>query len=207
MKKVILLIVMCFTLSAISQTSINRNTSIGGQGDANYIPMFKAARTLTNSPISVSTNSNVGIGLIPSAGLAGKLQVTSTTLYQNGVEVIIPASNGAYGVYSESFIGFYGRNLSGYGYGVQGESTNNIGVYGSSTNGVGGSFKGYTGLICSSGDNSSTSASLSARDNTNTILFTVKGNGVINISHCPTSSTGLTTGDIYSNAVVLMIMP
>lgn len=39
------------------------------------------------------------------------------------------------------------------------------------------------------------------------VQMTVKENGVINFANCPTSSAGLSSGDIYSTAGALMIVP
>ena len=53
---------------------------------------------------------------------------------------------------------------------------------------------------------SATTSGLSVTNSTNASLLEIKNNGVINASNLPTSSVGLSSGDIWNNAGVLNIV-
>lgn len=76
-------------------------------------------------------------------------------------------------------IGVRGVNLTSFGIGVDGFSTNNVGMRGQSTNGVGGQFIAPMAII---------------------------GTGKVKFDALPTSSLGLTPGELWNNAGVVNIV-
>ena len=61
-------------------------------------------------------------------------------------------------------------------------------------------------MLVKGSDTSASTTGLKVTNSTNTSLLEVKNNGVINASNLPTSSVGLSSGDIWNNAGVLNIV-
>lgn len=123
MKKIILLLAMFLTISAFSQIKKGTTSGMAGSGTIGYIPQFSAAKTLTNSIISQTTNTilingsgtfstSIGVGVVPYASgirikdaeslffgdATNSLRNSGSALFVNGAGYLALQTGGDYGI-------------------------------------------------------------------------------------------------------------
>jgi hypothetical protein len=199
----------------VTLTSVNTLTFDGGlttfkgqdTTSSNYAAKFQDS---TGTDIMVVRNDG-RVGINGTADPNTTLSVTSTTLFNNGFTCNSNGGVAATGNGSNGGTGIRGYSTTGIG--VQGVSDGtNAGVIGTSVNGTGGQFSGNQALYASGVtllrgiDATSSNYAVKFQDVSGTDLMTVRNDGIINISSLPTSSAGLSAGDLWNNSNVINIV-
>ena len=200
-----------------STTSNKWSIGATGSGNLNF-------QNLTTSTIiaQISTAGNVLIGTTTDGGQ--KLQVNGAGYISSSLTTSGITCNGNLGIglATADVIGYGTGNILGI-LGAAGNPANIqlgiVGTAGATNTPIGDynsfGFNGGTSVVArtimrSSLDGATNSTKFdffTMSSGTITSKMTIKSNGVINMSNLPTSAVGLVSGDIYSNAGILTIVP
>jgi hypothetical protein len=166
---------------------------VTGTGTTNYLPKFTGASTIGNSQV-IDNGTEVGIGLTPTAGFkldvngTGRFSGTLTSEVTGAINTIFNSTNASGG-----YISF---RISGTSIGYLGNSAQ-LGI-------------GTLNALELRADNNlfltTTSGTLAITSGGNVLIgTTTNGASRLRISGLPTSAAGLSSGDVYNLAGVLMI--
>lgn len=176
-------------------------------GTAGTTPTHTGFNSLGNNDLSVYTGGNRAFAFSSNQlvflGTSPQLQLSSDTApgLLIGQNLDVTLTRGGAGVLQLGF-----NSATPAAYVITGNN-------GSGTNIAGGSLtlKGGNGTGTGGGGaiylSTAPVGSSSSSADTMTVRMTIKATGVVNIANIPTSSSGLVSGDLYSNAGILTIVP
>lgn len=185
------------------EDSANLEMYNGKYNDAGAVPLI----TLDNNKLSFNGGGCVVQGIGAEMFIYGQFATTNQTKIQLGADLKINSKTARTTIINANkFRWANSDDNTGYGQILNGVFIWGGGV-GSTATAIGSEgFSVQKDMLVKGSDTSVSTTGFKVTNSANTSLLEVKNNGVINASNLPTSSAGLSSGDVWNNSGVLNIV-